>query len=265
MILAADISNAYITLGCIGSRGIYFTSRFATLVQKTEDEYAVDFYRVLELNGVSAAGIEGAVISSVVPPADFAVTRALEKVTGHRPLVVGPGVKTGLNIRIDDPAQLGANLVAGAVAALDRYTPPMVIFDMGAATTASVINRKGQYTGGFISPGVRIALDAGASGTAQLPRVALERPETVIGRSTVSALQSGAVYGTAGMLDGMVSRIAGEMGEPEEELTVIATGGAAEEAITALCHHPVIFDRQLTLHGLWLIWKKNTRPDPGKS
>ena len=172
MILAADISNAYITLGCIGSRGVYFPSRFATLVQKTEDEYAVDFYRVLELNGVSAAGIEGAVISSVVPPADFAVTRALEKVTGHRPLVVGPGVKTGLNIRIDDPAQLGANLVAGAVAALDRYTPPMVIFDMGAATTASVINRKGQYTGGFISPGVRIALDAGASGTAQLPRVA---------------------------------------------------------------------------------------------
>ena len=265
MILAADISNAHITLGCIGSRGVYFTSRFATLVQKTEDEYAVDFYRVLELNGVSAAGIEGAVISSVVPPADFAVTRALEKVTGHRPLVVGPGVKTGLNIRIDDPAQLGANLVAGAVAALDRYTPPMVIFDMGAATTASVINRQGQYTGGFISPGVRIALDAGASGTAQLPRVALERPETVIGRSTVSALQSGAVYGTAGMLDGMVSRIAGEMGEPEEELTVIATGGAAEEAITALCHHPVIFDRQLTLHGLWLIWKKNTRPGPGKS
>lgn len=259
MILAADISNAYITLGCIGSRGVYLTSRFATVSRKTEDEYAIDFYRMLELNGVSPSRIEGAIISSVVPPVDFAVTRALQMVTGHKPLVVGPGLKTGLNIRIDDPAQLGANLVAGAVAALDRYQPPMVIFDMGAATTASVLDRKGQYTGGFISPGVRIALDAGASGTAQLPRVALEKPESVIGRNTVSALQSGAIYGTAGMLDGMIARIAEEMGEPEDQLTVIATGGAAEEAIVSLCRHPVVFDPQLTLHGLWLIWKKNER------
>ena len=259
MILTADISNAYITLGCIGSRGVYLISRFATVARKTEDEYAIDFTRMLELNGVPVSEIEGCIVSSVVPPVNFAVTRALEMVTGHKPLVLGPGVKTGLNIRIDDPGQLGANLVAGAVAALDRYPAPMIIFDMGAATTASVINRKGQYIGGFISPGVRVALDAGASGTAQLPRVSLEQPETLIGRNTVSALQSGAIYGTAGMLDGMISRIAEEMGEPEAALTIIATGGSVEQTITTLCHHPVVFDPQLTLYGLWLIWKKNQR------
>lgn len=259
MILAAAVTNAHITLGCIGRRGIYLTSRFATVVHKTEDEYAVDFYRMLELNGIKPEEIEGSVLSSVVPPIDFAIIGALTRLTGKKPLVVGPGVKTGLNIRIDDPSQLGANLAAGAVAALDRYQPPMVVFDMGAATTASVIDRKGRYVGGFISPGVRIALDAGASGTAQLPRVSLEKPGSVIGRGTVAALQSGAVYGTAGMLDGMTSRIAEELGEPEEALTLVATGGSAEEMIVSLCKHPVQFDPQLVLHGLWVIYKRNEK------
>ena len=138
-----------------------------------------------------------------------------------RQLLIGPGVKNGLNIRIENPSQLGSNLVVDAVAALDRYQAPMVIFDMGTSTTASVIDREGRYIGGFISPGVRISLEAGASGTAQLPRVGLEAPETVIGRNTVHCLQSGAVYGTAGMIDGMITRIAEELGEPEEALTVI--------------------------------------------
>ena len=257
MILAADVSNAYISLGCIGNRGTYFTSRFATISNKTEDEYAIDFLRTLELNCVPREKLEGCIISSVVPPMNFVLTRAMEIITGKTPLLIGPGVKNGLNIRIENPSQLGSNLVVDAVAALDRYQAPMVIFDMGTSTTASVIDREGRYIGGFISPGVRISLEAGASGTAQLPRFGLEAPETVIGRNTVHCLQSGAVYGTAGMIDGMITRIAEELGEPEEALTVIATGGALEKTSTACCEHPIIFDDQLVLHGLWLIWLKN--------
>ena len=262
MILAADVSNAYISVGCIGKRGTYFTSRFATVLSKTEDEYAIDFARTLELNGVPKERLEGCIISSVVTPMNFVLTRAMEMATGKKPLLIGPGVKTGLNILIDNPGQLGSNLVVDAVAGIDRYPPPLILLDMGTATTASVIDRKGRYIGGFISPGVRISRDAAASGTAQLPRVGLEAPETVIGRNTVHCLQSGAIYGTAGLLDGMITRIAEELGEPEEEITVVATGGKLEQTIISCCEHKILFDEDLVLHGLWLIWQKNL---PGKN
>jgi type III pantothenate kinase len=134
---------------------------------------------------------------------------------------------------------------------------------MGTATTASVIDRKGRYIGGFISPGVRISRDAAASGTAQLPRVGLEVPETVIGRNTVHCLQSGAIYGTAGLLDGMIDRIIEELGEPAEEVTIVATGGSLEKTILSCCRHPIRYDPDLVLHGLWLIWQKNN-PKNGK-
>ncbi|MCI6022854.1 MAG: type III pantothenate kinase [Candidatus Faecivivens sp.] len=259
MILAADVSNAYVSIGCIDKRGIYFTSRFATVSGKTEDEYAVDLHRTLEINGVPPEKLDGCIISSVVPPMNFTLSRALEIVTGKKPLIIGPGVKTGLNIRIENPTQLGSNLVVDAVAALDRYSAPMIVLDMGTSTTASVINRAGQYIGGFISPGVRISQEAGASGTAQLPRIGLEAPETVIGKNTVHCLQSGAVYGTAAMIDGMIARIAEELGEEESALNVIATGGALERTITACCEHKILFDSDLVLHGLWLIWQKNQK------
>ncbi len=264
MILAADVSNAYISIGCIGKRGTYFTSRFATVRSKTEDEYAIDFARMLELNGVPKERLEGCIISSVVPPMNFVLTRAMEMVTGHKPLLIGPGVKTGLNILIDNPGQLGSNLVVDAVAGIDRYPLPLILLDMGTATTASVIDRKGRYIGGFISPGVRISRDAAASGTAQLPRVGLEAPETVIGRNTVHCLQSGAIYGTAGLLDGMITRIAEELGEPEEEITVVATGGKLEQTIISCCTHKILYDEDLVLHGLWLIWQKNQPKKCGK-
>ena len=262
MILAADVSNTYITLGCIGKRGIYFTSRYATVLEKTEDEYAVDFHRTLELNGVPIDKIEGCIISSVVPPMNFALSRALVIVTGKKPLLVGPGVKTGLNIKIENPVQLGSNLVVDAVAALDRYKAPMIIFDLGTSTTASVINRSKQYIGGFISPGVRISQEAGASGTAQLPRIGLDVPKTVIGKNTIHCLQSGAVYGTVALIDGMILRIAEELGEAEEDITIVATGGSLEKSITELSEYKIIFDNDLVMHGLWLIWKKNQ--DGGK-
>ncbi len=265
MILAADVSNTYISLGCIDKRGTYFTSRFATVSGKTEDEYAVDFHRTLELNGVPPEKLDGCIISSVVPPMNFILSRAIEIITGKKPLLIGPGVKTGLNIRIENPSQLGSNLVVDAVAALDRYPAPMIILDMGTSTTASVINRQKQYIGGFISPGVRISQEAGASGTAQLPRIGLETPKAVIGKNTVHCLQSGAIYGTASLIDGMIVRIAEELEEPVEEITILATGGNLEKNIISCCEHSIIFDADLVLHGLWLIWQKNRNTQKGKT
>ena len=253
MLLTIDIGNTNITLGAYDGNILSFTARLATELKKTADQYAVEINSLLSLYNLEPADIEDAIISSVVPSVGKSVSNAVSKLCHIVPLMLGPGVKTGLNIKIDNPAQLGADLVAGAVGALDAYTMPCVIIDMGTASTLSVLDRNGTFVGGAIAAGVRLTLKALAENTAQLPSIPIEAPKSVIGTNTVECMQSGLVYGTAAMLDGMLDIIEAELGETP---TVVATGGLSKEII-ALCDRNIIYNENLLLDGLRVIYEKN--------
>ena len=231
------------------------TARLATDRNRTADQYAVELHILLTLNRIDPAEICGAIIGSVVPSLNTAISAAVEKVTGVYPLAVGSGIKTGLNIKIDDPAQTGADLVCGGVAALAKYPMPCIIFDLGTANTISVLNEKGEFLGGTIGAGIGISLDALSSRTSQLPHVSLKNPGKVIGSNTVGAMKSGLIYGTASMMDGMADRIEEELGMPA---TLVATGGRAGEVVP-YCKRDIILDDTLLLDGLRVIYEKNQK------
>lgn len=255
MILAVDAGNTNITLGCVEGREIRSIARMETSRHKTEFEYAVIMERILGIQGVSRSDFEGAVISSVVPPLTDVLAAAVKFVTGHDALIVGAGIRTGLNIGIDDPSTLGADLVAGAVAALDMHEPPLVIIDMGTATTMSVLDGKARLLGGAILPGPGVSMDALAGAANLLPHISLDAPERCIGTNTVECMQSGAVFGAAGAIDGILSRMEEEFGR---ELFVVATGGLAKK-ILPYCRHEMTVDGDLLLRGLGIIWEKNRK------
>jgi type III pantothenate kinase len=255
MILAIDVGNTNIVMGCIDQEQIYFISRLATNHLKTDEQYAVELKSILELHDVVLADIDGSIISSVVPPLTNTMKRAIQIITRKDPMVIGPGLKTGLNIMTDDPAQLGSDLVAAAVAALAQYPKPLIIFDMGTATTVSVIDAKGTFLGGIIYPGIMISLDALSSRTAQLPRISLEAPKHVIGGNSIDSMNSGVTYGSAGMIDGLIDRIEEEIGMPA---TTIVTGGLAKY-IAPYCRRKVNHDADLILKGLYIIYNKNAK------
>lgn len=253
MLLTIDIGNTNITLGAYEGNILSFTARLATDQKKTDDQYAVEIKSLLSLYELSPEDIEDAIISSVVPSVGKSVSNAVSKLCHIVPLMLGPGVKTGLNIKIDNPAQLGADLVAGAVGALDSYTMPCVVIDMGTATTLSVLDKNGTFLGGAIAAGVRLTLKALAENTAQLTSIHIEAPESVIGANTVECMQSGLVYGTAAMLDGLIMKISAELGETP---TVVATGGLSKEIIPH-CSTSIIYNENLLLEGLRVIYEKN--------
>ena len=255
MILTIDIGNSNIVLGCIEDSRILFEARMATDRIKTADQYCAELKAMLALFEVSPAAIEGSIVSSVVPIVQQVVVRAVERLTGKACLTVGPGLKTGLNIKIDNPAQAGSDLIVGAVAAIEHYGAPLCIVDLGTATTIAVIDRDGVFRGGAIAPGVMLSLNALSGGTAQLPSISLERPRRVIGTNTVDSMRSGLLLGSAAMLDGMVERIEEELGYPTR---VIATGGLAK-SIVPLCKREMLVDDDLLLKGLDLLYWKNTR------
>lgn len=253
MLLTVDIGNTNITLGAYNNRILGFTARLSTDQKKTEDEYAIEIKQLLALNDMSTNDIEDCIISSVVPSVAKSVSRAVAKLCQIVPLILGPGVKTGLNIKIDNPAQLGADLVAGAVGAIDTYRMPCVIVDMGTATTLSVLDKDGAFLGGVIAAGVRLTLKALAENTALLPSIPIEAPKSVIGTNTIECMQSGLVLGSAAMLDGLLDRIEAKLGETP---TVVATGGLSKEIITH-CKHSIIYNENLLLEGLCAIYEKN--------
>lgn len=255
MILAVDAGNTNVVLGCIENGRIVSVARMETNRKKTENEYAATISQILQLDGKGADDFEGAIISSVVPPLTDTLRIAVRIVTGHECMVVGAGIKTGLNIGLDDPGTMGADLVTAAVAALAVSPPPLVIIDMGTATTMTVIGRNGRFMGGAILPGVGVASDALTSGASLLPRINIEAPKKCIGANTVDAMKSGAVFGTAGALDGMIDRIEAELGE---SVSIIATGGLAKR-IVPHCRRSIAMDDDLLLKGLWLLWEKNRR------
>lgn len=255
MILALDIGNTNIVIGTIKNDKIQFTGRLATDKLKTSDEYALLFSGILSMNGVSISDINGVIISSVVPPLMLSIKSAVQNLTNIEPMIVGPGLKTGLNIKIDNPAQLGSDQVVDAVAAIEKYKLPCIILDMGTATTVSVIDKKRNYLGGLIIPGITISQDALSSRTSQLPKISLEKPQKVIGKNTVDCMKSGAVYGTAAMIDGLADRIENELGE---QVCIVATGGNSE-TIVKVCHRKIIYDSNLLLDGLNILYKKNKK------
>ena len=253
MILAIDIGNTNIVIGCIRDNRILFVERLYTDVKQSELEYAISVKNVLEIYGVNRRELKGGIISSAVPPVTGTIRNAAAKVIGKELLVVGPGVKTGLDIRIDNPAQLGPDLVVGAVAGIEEYGCPLVIIDLGTATTFTVVNEKRQVIGGMILPGVGVALDSLTNRTSQLPKISLDPPKKLIGSNTVDCMKSGVLYGNACCADGMIGRIREELGT---ELHVVATGGMAKHIIPH-CREEIHMDDALLLKGLNLIYQRN--------
>ena len=254
MILAIDIGNTNITIGGFYGEELRFVARISTDATKTADEYSSKILHMLSLYGLDRAEVCGAIISSVVPPLTSIMSKALKTVYGVDSLLVGPGIKTGIGIHCDNPASVGADLICACVAAHYLHGSPSLVIDMGTATKMMVVDKSGAFIGVSIMPGVMMGLLGLSSGTAQLPQVSLDAPSRVIGKNTADCMKSGAIYGNAAMIDGMIDRFNEEFGEP---LPVIATGGYSH-AIIKHCRHKIELDDNLVLRGLYIIYKKNS-------
>mgnify|MGYP004678821693 FL=1 len=255
MLLVVDIGNTNITLGVFDNDERKMIARMATLVNKTADQYAVELIQILNIYDVSKEDIDGCIVSSVVPVVTNAIKKALSLIKVKKTLFVGPGVKTGLDIKIDNPAQLGADLVVGAVAAIKLYKMPCIILDLGTATTLSVLDKNGAFLGGPICAGVGISLEALTSKTSQLPQISVETPKSVIGKNSVDSMKAGLVLGSACMIDGLIERVENEIGKVA---TVVATGGLAPEVVKN-CKKDIIINDNLLLDGLKVIYEKNVK------
>ena len=255
MILTIEIGNSTITLGGVEGNDIRFECRINTDRVKTSDTYCIDLKTLLEIYGVELEKIEGVIIASVVPQVLNSVRTAIRKLLGKEPLVVGPGLKTGLDIRLENPGQMGAGLVAADVAALSEHKPPLIVIDMGTATTMTVLDPNGAHLGGCVCPGVKISLEALTGQTSLLPGIQLDSPKQALGCNTADAMRSGIMFGTAAMLDGMIDRFQAETGW---DFTIVATGGLARH-IVPLCRHGILYDRHLIIKGLAKLYRDNTR------
>ena len=254
MLLAIDIGNTNIVIGGIDGGKTSFEARVATDRIKTSDQYGSEIKSMLSLFDVRPSDVEDCIISSVVPPVFNSIATGVRKLTGMEPLVVAPGVKTGLNIRMDNPASVGSDLIVAAVAAIQDYEPPLILIDMGTATTITVVDKGNAYIGGVIIPGIRVSAEALSNRAAQLPGIQLDRPGRVIGRNTVESMRSGIMYGAAATMDGMIERIEEELGRPVNH--VLATGGIAQ-FVAPLCRRELKLERDLLLKGLNIIYHKN--------
>ena len=242
MLLAIDVGNSNTSVGLFDrDKKLCFLASLDTDSRKTADQISIDLMNLFTLYRYRFSDVTGAILCSVVP-------------LGKPPMVVGPGVKTGLNIRLAVQSQVGADIVADAVAALEKFHPPIITIDMGTATTVGVISEGRNYEGGLLLPGVNVSLDALSHRTAQLPAISLQHPKTLIGKTTEDCMRSGIVYGTAGMLDGIIDRIREQFGG--QDISVVATGGNAP-VIVKYCRNQIVYDKYLLMDGLWAIYQKN--------
>ncbi|MCQ2528438.1 MAG: type III pantothenate kinase [Saccharofermentans sp.] len=253
MILAVDIGNTHVVFGGFVDDELVFTARIATDTTGTEDEYASKIINIMAVHNIQRDLIEGAVISSVVPPLTSIMKKAINFIYDVNVIVVGPGIKTGINLHCDVPSTVGADIICCCVAAHNIYGSPSLVVDMGTATKLILVGDKGTFEGVSIIPGVMIGLNALSDGTAQLPQVSLENPGRVIAKNTVDCMKSGVIYGNASMIDGMIDRSFEEYGSA---IPVYATGGLAS-TIVKYCRSEIILDEQLVLKGLNIIYKKN--------
>lgn len=254
MILAIDIGNTNITLGGFDADSLSFIVRISTDATKTSDEYASKLMHTLSLYNVGKDEINGAIISSVVPPLNTVMINAIKFIYGVNPILVGPGIKTGINIHCDNPSSVGSDLICACVAAHYIYGSPSLIVDMGTATKIMYVDKSGAFSGVSIIPGVIMGLDALSAKTAQLPQVGLDAPLSVIGKNTVDCMKSGVIFGNASLIDGMIDRFCDEI---RSDLPVYATGGLAP-IIVGYCKHEISLDEHMVLKGLNILYKKNS-------
>ena len=255
MILAIDAGNSSIAFGTVEGGKIRRVFRIHTDLSYTSEEYGIKLKQLMDFYEIDVHGFEGAILSSVVPPVTRALSTAVKYLIGTECVLVGPGIKTGMNVRIDDPGTLAADLAVGSVAAISCYGTPAIVIEMGTATTMVVVDEKACYRGGAIMPGIRLGLKALASDTSLLPEISFTAPKKVIATNTVDAMRSGAVFATAAMIDGMIERMEAELGKT---CRIIATGELAN-AIAPCCKRSITVDDNLILKGLWTIWEKNRK------
>lgn len=259
MILTVDVGNTNIVLSVYDQEQRLFTSRMATQASKMEDEYAVDMMNLFRLYGCESASFEGAILSTVVPQLVGVLCRAIDRVCSCRVYVVSSGIKTGLNIKLDNPGVVGADLVCGAVAAKRRYPMPCIIFDLGTATTISALDASGAFLGGSIFPGVQVSLHALSTATAQLPHIDPDAfHDVIIGTNTIDSMRSGVILGNASMMDGMIERYRSVLGQ---EATVVATGGMAELILPYCKTEGIVLDTDLLSDGLYMLYKLNSKSE----
>lgn len=255
IILAINVGNSEITIGAFSEGGeLRFSSAIATLPQMTRDQYAITLSQLLEFHSVKISSVEGGIISSVVPSLTETLAQAVKVLLGRYPIVVGPGVKTGLNILIEDPAELGSDIVACASAAVQKHKAPIILVDIGTATVISAIDINGSYLGCSICPGIKLSYDALATSTAQLPQIGIKMTSDVIGKNSSESMMSGVVYGSASMIDGVADEIEKVIGKA----VILATGNLAP-VIIQNCKHEIIYEENLLLEGLFLICSKNSQ------
>ena len=254
MILVTDIGNTNIVFGVFDGDKLVFESRADTNSHRMADQYSMIIVQIFDLYGVAVEDIDGVVISSVVPPVADQMKLSAQRLFGITPLMVGAGVKTGVDIRIDDPSTLGADMACGAAAAKELYPLPCIVIDLGTATKVFAVDKNGAMIGGIIAPGVKISLEALAGGAASLPMISLEGHAPVIGTNTVDSMRSGVLYGHAGMLDSFIDRFQEELGEA----TVVATGGFIH-VLKDYCKHKFVVNPQLVMDGMRIIYNKNKK------
>ncbi len=254
MIICMDVGNTNIKYAVYDGEKLAMSFRVATEHKKTSDEYGGQLISILGNNKINASEIKGGIISSVVPQLDYTLERMCLTYLKIKPLQLVPGLKTGLNLRVDNAKEVGADRVVNNVAAIRKYGAPLIIIDFGTATTFNVIDNKGEFIGGVIAPGIKGSLDSLVNGTAKLPRVEIERPASVIGKNTVTNMQSGIVFGFAGLVEYIVKKIKREL--KSENLTTVATGGFSEVIAKEISCIDRI-DKLLTLEGLKYLYDIN--------
>jgi type III pantothenate kinase len=253
MLLVVDVGNTQTHFGTFRDGELVEHWRFATVRESTGDELGAAFASLLELRGQSFDDVDASIVSTVVPELEPEYEAMSARYLGHPTLLVGPGLKTGMPIRIDNPRELGADRLVNSIAAYERFGGPCVVVDFGTSINYDVVSGNGEFLGGIIAPGVEISMEALHQRAAKLVRVDLERPRAVIGKSTIDSVRSGVVYGFAGQVDGIVERVRGELGE---DTRAIATGGLAE-FIVPYCESIDEVDDLLTLTGLRLLYERN--------
>jgi len=256
MILTIDVGNTNVVLGCVEDGVVVSRSRLATNTSDLPNDYAMKMRQSFAFDSIDYHEFEGAILSSVVPQVNRAIRSAVRKLTGLECIIVGAGIKTGVNVKIDDPGTLAGDLITGTVGALSMYKPPIIIVDMGTATTIVAVDKDGAYIGGAIVPGVNLSFEALSQGTSLLPNISIEAPRKCIATNTVDSMKSGAVFGTAAMIDGMIERMEEELGQ---SATVVATGGLSG-GIIPYCKHEIKHEPDLLLKGLAILYHKNAKP-----
>ncbi|WP_024865481.1 type III pantothenate kinase [Butyrivibrio sp. FCS014] len=259
MILVADVGNTNITFGVFKGETLKSSFRMISRIEHTSDEYGMQILSMLSLNGIDKEDIEGVMIASVVPKIMHALVNAIVKYIGKRPYIVGPGIKTGIKIKTDNPREVGPDLIVDSVAAFEIYGGPVLVVDFGTATTYVTVNEKGEFFAGVVSPGIRISARALWEGTAKLPEIEIKKPDSILAKETISSMQAGLIYGQIGQSKYIITEMKKASGCPD--MKVVATGGLGR-LIAEETEEIDIYDPTLTLKGLQILYEKNRRQKP---